>query len=80
MSEEMIYAIGKYLHATVDGIDCVIYKSLTCEGKGDRRMSCWRYAAPNNTEVDKDAKVVPGDYVDTTADRSFLHLRATLDE
>ena len=80
MSDEMIYAIGKYLHATVDGLDCVIYKSLTCEGKGDRRMSCWRYAAPNNTEVDKDAKVVTGEYVDTTFDVPFMGLRLTQDE
>ena len=80
MSDEMIYAIGKYLHATVDGIDCVIYKSLTCDGKGDRRMSCWRYSAPKHTEVDKAAKVVPLHYVDTTYDVPLQGIRLTQDE
>ena len=51
---------GTLYHAIVDGQDCCVYLSLTCEGKGsERKDHCLRYAPPSNlTVVDKDGNPV----------------------
>lgn len=38
---------GQLFNATLDGAPCVVYLSLTCEGKGvDRLDNCLRFAPP----------------------------------
>lgn len=43
---------GELHNATMDGAPCVVYLSLTCEGKGvDRLDNCLRYAPPLHSLV-----------------------------
>jgi hypothetical protein len=48
------------MHATVDGIDTVVYLSLTTDEKNDRRDHCWRCAPPSHAIIDKGVKVEIG--------------------
>ena len=50
---------GQLHHATVDGVDAIVYLSLRCDGKdAGRRDHCYRYGPPSNEIIPKDADVV----------------------
>lgn len=54
-----VYRPGQKVLALVDGVEQVVYLSLSTEEKGDRRDSCWRLAPPSNAIIPKGSKVEP---------------------
>ena len=51
------YRPGQKLRAKVDGVDAIVYLSLSTETKGDRRDHCWRHAPPSNEIIPKTSEV-----------------------